>query len=517
MSTVPKLDGVLAGLPSAYPGPGGAAAVLREGEVLGRHTWGWANAERRIPFTPRTMFRLCSMTKQFTCGLLLDLFPDPTVLDDAVRNYLPALSKTPSILSLCHNQSGLRDYWALGTLHGAVAGSGFSEQDAAKVTSGISTVQFQPGTQYSYANQNFRILSNIVQDKKGRSFEELLIDRIFSTTGMDDARLTADTGTMPGETQGYEGDENSGFRPADNAILWTGDGGIGATLDDMIAWERYIDADRTKQDALYARLSAPVSFLDGSPAGYGFGLNHRAELGRAASGHSGTLRGWRSHRFYLHEERVSVVVMFNHMADAHAAAIDLLAAALGHSGPKPPSFLPTPEWLGFYEEADTGLAVRIDGLKDGRIRLRYGQSAQILSLRAESVAAGEHTRLRAVAGGIWMDRLHENKSFFLRQCRRTPALDVAGRYVCRELDAELFVADHGGILYGGFSGFLGRGRMEALDPISRDTWTLPCPRALDFAPPGDWALQFARDENGRPNRVNVGCWRARGLSYDRVG
>jgi D-aminopeptidase len=511
-----KLDAVMAGLPRAYPGPGGAAAVLRDGEVLVRHAWGWANAERRIPFTPKTLFRLCSMTKQFTCGLLLDLVPDPTILDGAVRAYLPKLADPPSIIALCHNQSGLRDYWALGTLHGAVAGSEFSEKDAATVTSGIQTLQFKPGTQYSYANQNFRILCNILQDATGQSFENLLKDRLFSVVGMRDARLTADTCAMPGETQGYEGDEHSGFRPADNAIVWTGDGGIGATLDDMIAWEQYIDYNRERPDALYSKLSAPVSFADGSSAGYGFGLNHRAELGRAASGHSGTLRGWRSHRFYLPDERVSVVVMFNHMADAHSAAIDLLAAALNQDRQTASVSLAAPDWLGFYEDADTGLAVRIDALKDGRIRVRYGQSAQILSLRTEDMAAGEHTRLRAVGGGIWMDRLRENKSFFLRKSQRGPRLDVAGRYVCKELDTELSVVEQGRVLYAAFSGFLGQGRMEALDPISHDAWTLPCPRALDFAPPGDWALQFQRDENGRPLRVDVGCWRARGLSYDRV-
>ena len=46
------------------------------------------------------------------------------------------------------------------------------------------------------------------------------------------------------------------------------------------------------------------------------------------------------------------------------------------------------------------------------------------------------------------------------------------------------VSDTGGVVYGGFSGFLGRGRMELLDPIGPDLWALPCPRALrDGAPP----------------------------------
>jgi D-aminopeptidase len=63
-----------------HPGPGGAVAVLRHGEALIWPAWGWANAERRIPFTPRTLFRMCSTTKRFTCGLVLDAFPDVSVL-----------------------------------------------------------------------------------------------------------------------------------------------------------------------------------------------------------------------------------------------------------------------------------------------------------------------------------------------------------------------------------------------------------------------------------------------------
>ena len=72
--------------------------------------------------------------------------------------------------------------------------------------------------------------------------------------------------------------------------------------------------------------------------------------------------------------------------------------------------------------------------------------------------------------------------------------------------------DAGGALYGGFSGFLGQGRMELLDPVAPDVWMLPCPRALDHTAPGDWTLRFRRDGAGVTG-VEVGCWLARGLPY----
>jgi D-aminopeptidase len=46
-----RLDRVLDALPHRYAGPGGAVAVVRDGELLDWRAWGWANAERRIPFT----------------------------------------------------------------------------------------------------------------------------------------------------------------------------------------------------------------------------------------------------------------------------------------------------------------------------------------------------------------------------------------------------------------------------------------------------------------------------------
>ncbi len=513
-----RLDRALDLLPRAYPGPGGAAAVLRNGEVLARHAWGWANAERRIPFTPRTLFRMCSITKQFTCGVVLDAFPDPTVLDGDVRARLPRLTQAaPGALHLCHNQSGLRDYWAVAMLHGSPVEAPFGDEEAARVIAGTRTLHFAPGTRYSYVNQNFRMLSDIVQERTGRGFAELLRSRIFDRAGMEGSLLAADTRALPDGTEGYEGMLAGGHRPAENRVLWTGDAGLAASLDDMIAWERHVDATRDDAGALYPRLSAPIAFADGNPSEYGFGLNRRPVLGRPATGHGGALRGWRSHRMYLPVERISIVVMFNHLSDAYEAAESLLAAVLDETRPVPPAASPlAPDWLGAYTEPETGLAVRLEMAGQGKVRLRYGHSAEALELQADGSAGTGGTRLRAGDGGLWMDRPQENQSSLLRPCIGEAAPDIAGRYRCCELDAEVTITDASGLLCGGFSGFLGRGRMEMLTPIGPDLWMLPCPRALDHTPPGDWTLAFRRDTAGQVEGLELGCWLARRLDYPRV-
>ncbi len=512
-----RLERALNALPHRYPGPGGAVAVLRDGEVLDWRAWGWANAERRIPFTRKTLFRFCSITKQFTCGLILDAFPDPSVLDDDVRSRLPQLEQSlPNARHLCHNQSGLRDYWAMAMLQGALPEQSFGSDDAVRIIGGTRTLQFAPGTRYSYSNQNFVILSDILQQRTGLGFADLLRTRIFDRVGMESALLAADTRAMPDGTEGYEGTQAGGYRVAENRIFWAGDAGLGASLDDMIAWERHIDATRDDPDALYSRLSAPVTFNDGRPAAYGFGLNRRSALGREMTGHGGALRGWSSYRLYSRADRVSVIVAFNHLADARVAAMELFAAAVNEEQPTRPPVGATPAWLGAYLEPETKLAARVDLAPDG-LRLRFGQMPEVLDYRESGAGRDNDVRLYLDGGRLRMDRPADNQTSLLDPCVAGPTRGLAGRYRCEELDAEITVVGDEDVCYGGLSGFLGNGRMELLEPIAADVMALPCPRALDYTPPGDWTLVVQRNDTGDVLGLTVGCWLARRLPYRRIG
>lgn len=513
-----RLDRVLKTLPKKYAGPGGAVAVLKDGEVIVRHTWGWANAERRIPFTPQTLFRICSITKQFTCGLVLDAFPDPSVLDGDVRGRLPYLKdQVPRALHLCHNQSGLRDYWAVAMLLGAQAETPFGDRETARLIGNIRGLQFVPGTRYSYANQNFRLLSDILEARTGRSYAELLRERILAPVGMDTAFIAADTRAMPDGTEGYEGNVASGFRPAVNGMFWSGgDASIGATLDDMIAWESHIDATRGDPDGLYRRLSAPVTFSDGAPAAYGFGLARGTMFGRAITRHSGALRGWLSQRLHMAAERLSVVVLFNHSANPGAAAEDLVAAVLDTEQSKSDAEMAAPAWLGTYLEPETRLAVRLSAKDPQTILLRYGTGPEELALQADGTAAAKGTKLWPGSDGLTLELSGDNQRSLLIPAGGVAAMDIGGRYSCEELGADLTIVEAGGAFYAASTGILGDGRMELLESVGPDLWLMPCPRGIDHYPPGDWTLSFTRDASNQITGMEVGCWLARHLSYVRA-
>jgi D-aminopeptidase len=175
-----------------------------------------------------------------------------------------------------------------------------------------------------------------------------------------------------------------------------------------------------------------------------------------------------------------------------------------------------PDWLGSYIDPETQLAVRARDAGGGRIRLQYANPPEMLVAMEDGSARNDGVVVQPGQDGLWMHRAVGNQSIRLEACPDAPDMDIAGVYYCEELDAELCVVRTGSAMYGGFSGFLGQGRMELLEPVGGNTWALPCHRALDQTPPGDWTLLFEPGEDDRAFRVEVGCLIARRLSYRRI-
>ena len=90
------LEVALDALPHRYPGPGGVAGVLHEGRVVAARAWGYADLAARRPMTTTTRLPICSISKQFTCGVLLDRFGELAVLDSRVAGFLPDFEGPPA-------------------------------------------------------------------------------------------------------------------------------------------------------------------------------------------------------------------------------------------------------------------------------------------------------------------------------------------------------------------------------------------------------------------------------------
>ncbi len=509
-----KLEKALDALPDLYPGPGGVAGAVLEGEVIAARAWGYANLAFRRPMTVSTRLPICSISKQFTCGVLLGRINDPARLDSRVASYLPAFEgRLPTIRQLCDNQSGLRDYWALTVLHGAHADQTFAREDALPLIARMQTGHFEPGTSYSYCNCNFRIVSEIIESETRKPLDQLYRDTIWGPAGMETAVLTSDTRWPADDVVGYEGNDDAGYFPADNGIFWIGDAGISASLEDMLAYERWIDATREDPDSLYQRLSVAPAFADGAPASYGYGLVHEKVAGVPVTGHAGALRGFRAQRMHAAAERLSVVVIFNHEADFHGAAAGLVMAALGHHAPAPAQ-MPR-GWDGQWICDETGLLARLASDATGAT-LRYATFPDRLTAQADGSLAGPGVRIERDGAGLTMRRDAENRTLSLTPLPVTASADgteIAGRYSSSELDASMLVEARDGGVYAGFDGMLGQGPMERMQPAGADTWILATRRSMDAPAPGDWTFRVERDAEGSVAGASLGCWLARGIRY----
>jgi D-aminopeptidase len=458
---------------------------------------------------------ICSITKQFTCSLLLTVASDPSDLDGAIRQHLPHLDGvTPRIVDLCNNQSGLRDYWALTTLCGAAPEGVFTADDAKNLIGRSRSLHFTPGEQYSYSNGNFRILANIIEHHAGQSFGDLLSRHLFKPAGMEMAVFCADTAGLPGDACGYEGNVSSGFMPAINRINAYGDGGICASLDDMIAWEQFIHRSHGDDQGIYNRISTRQHFSDSKLAQYSFGLAHMERSGVKMTAHGGGVRGWRSYRCHAATEGISVIVLFNHEADAAQAALDIFDAALGIASETAKPAAMDPAWLGHYHDPESDLVLDVENAQAGDLTARFTDGPEPLTPVDSRTAWTSSMTLRRDDDLLFMERPMDNLRVRMPRLTGQSRRDLEGHFHCVELDADFICAVEGGQVYGACEGFLGKGPMQPLYAIASDIWLLPSPRAMDVPSP-DWILHFQRDGRDKIAGVTIGCWLARLNSYVR--
>lgn len=560
MATQTQLDDLLASVPSQVRGAGGAVAVVQDTEKLvSQRVWGYANLERGIPMTPQTQMPICSISKHMLCLVIADLERRPTEtmlqrkdrgdiwisLADELKAVLPQLftggKQALKVEDLFNMQSGIRDYWAMTVLWGARAEDPFSLlHDAPRTLKRTKSFHFSPGTEFSYSNVNFHVLGRMVENVAGHSLGQLLAERVFIPAGMKTAALTPNSMGLPLPIVGYEGSEKDGYFPAVNGIEWQGDAGITASLEDMIAYEKYLHRSWDDEGSNYRAIATPATFRDGKAAAYSHGLWHSKTGGHTVLSHTGGLRGFRLQRCHLPEKGLSAVVLLNHETDPTATAGLMIKPLLGVplEEEKVTDDKPAEEWEGefFSEEQQRVVTVTLPAEKadERKVLVNYAGGAKPEKLKLLNATTAETPLMKARIDSD-KDTLHLTRSGdgVDISCRRihkpSPSdqhstSDYAGTYHSAESDSTLTISPAspvGGavgetLMYASFSGFLGKGLMHLMRYVGEEIWILTCPRTMDAPAPGEWTIVFQRDgDGGNVKGVRVGCWLARGVEYER--
>lgn len=101
----------------AGPVAGMSVALVRASHMLLARGYGFADLENRVPATEHTVYRIGSMTKQFTAAAILQLAEQRRLrLEDDIRRYLPGYDthgQTITIRELLNHTSGIPSFTEL--------------------------------------------------------------------------------------------------------------------------------------------------------------------------------------------------------------------------------------------------------------------------------------------------------------------------------------------------------------------------------------------------------------------
>jgi CubicO group peptidase (beta-lactamase class C family) len=268
----------------------GIVGVEYEGVPILIRGYGLAERERDRSVTPATVFCTGSITKQFTAAAILALAEEQklAVTDPLARHFerVPTDKAGVTLHHLLTHTSGLvdppaGDYdlratkewvrdWALGC-----------------------TLEFEPGAGYAYRNVNFSLLAMVVERASGKPFETYLEERLFERAGMARTGYRLPDYAAGDFAIGYKDGERwgttLGHAQLADGPCWTlrGNGGIQATVGDMLRWHHALQEDRVLSAASRARLETPFAD-EGGGTHYGYGWSiQRSPSGKKLVAHNG--------------------------------------------------------------------------------------------------------------------------------------------------------------------------------------------------------------------------------------
>lgn len=391
--TLSQLDRLFARYHNEMPGL--AVAISRDGKLIYNKAFGLANMEHMVPNTTKTIFECGSVSKQFTAAAILLLIQEGKLsIDDDVRKYIPELPQYESPITIRHllsHISGLKDWGAVYSLTGWPRTTrAYSQELSFDIVFRQKSLNFAPGSQYSYSNSNYVMLVLLVERISGKSFAEFTTERLFKPLGMDDTQWRDDfREIVPGRAIAYSGTQvryrqNMPFEDVH------GPGGLLTTTADLLKWNRLLETNELFNSNIARLRIEPGLLNNGNSSGYAAGLmigkwNELTEIS-----HSGSTAGYIAWLAWYPEKKLSVVLLSNY-ASTDPVGIGRAMAAV---------------FLGAREVSATGSATGTDAAN------RRAEPYQIDNVKAGEYAGNYYSedadvkyRIDARNNEVWIYRM----------------------------------------------------------------------------------------------------------------
>ena len=371
-----KIDAFANEALAAHQGVGFSIAVAR-GDRLVAKGYGFADAAKHTPATADTVYRIGSVTKQFTAVAILQLAERGAIdLHDDIHKYVELPSGPVITLeNLLTHTSGIADYTALPNWkeisNKPMKRSELVAQFASK------PMAFAPGERWAYSNSNYYLLGLVIEKVTKQSYADAIRERVLRPAGMAASGYCDDT--MAKRAEGYK-IKPGGPVPADPLDMAHpyAAGALCSTAGDLIAWQRALEAGKLVSKATLAKMRTMAKVTAGTPTGYGYGVFLGELDGHARVGHGGGINGFISMLARYPADDLTIAVLGNAETDAPEKLETRIArAALG---------LPEPtvkrEQLAHDQRQRYLGEYVLQGFGDGKMTIRVFEEGEQLKTQA---------------------------------------------------------------------------------------------------------------------------------------
>jgi CubicO group peptidase (beta-lactamase class C family) len=503
----------------AVPGSPGCAVALSTANDTVSRGFGLADLEHDVPINSATIFEAGSVSKQVTAAAVVLLALDGKLsFDDDVRKFVPELPQYPQRITIRHllnHTSGLRDWGSVVALAGWPRGSRvYNHRIVVDVASRQKSLNYAPGTHYSYTNTGYNLLAVIVARISGQSFAQFTRDRIYAPLGMTNSSWRDDyTRVVKGRAAAYAPAAASGAwrldMPFENAH---GNGGMLTTVQDLLRFTKNLETGKLGGPRFIEEMHRQARLNSGKEITYASGLVVSEWRGLKEVSHSGATGGYRTYLARLPERGVAVAVLCN-AANANPTA---LARQVLETVVTPPvavtarpavaDSVSVARLLGTYRNTRVGQPVRMTW-RNGQLAVGNGlllsphDNGRYRSQTGDIVVfdpprAGTRT-------GFYVLTRDDSTRYEPVEAYTPTAADIAayvGTYSSEEAEATFDVVAEGTNLrlrdrYG---------NLQAMLPSYRDSFTS-----------GGTIVTFVRNSAGKVTAINVGSDRAWSVRFDK--
>ena len=295
--------------------PGIALLVAKDGNVLYKKGFGYADVKNSIPITPHTKFRIGSVTKQFTAAAILKLQERNLLsVNDKLSKFIPDFPRGDEVTihHLLNHTSGIHSYTGKNDFIGRVSKTISPDSLVAEIKK--DSFDFNPAEKMLYNNSGYFILGYIVSKVSGKPYETFLKETFFDPLEMKSTGVHYSGINLQNEARGYTRRASTYDEALNWDMSWAGGAGaIYSTVDDLLKWNQALYGGKVLDKRSLDAALTPAVLKNGEqpPMQYGYGLMLSKYRGTDVISHSGGLHGFLTQLAYYPKEKMTVAMFSN--------------------------------------------------------------------------------------------------------------------------------------------------------------------------------------------------------------